>query len=361
MARRPTSADVAHEAGVSRTTVSFVLNERPDVKFPDETRRRVLDAAERLGYQPNASARRLAGGHSHVIALVMRQSPEQVASDAGLAETLRGLAAAARSGGFRVMVEPLAPDGPHATYTALLRSQHADGLVISGPRVDDPSLLELVRDGFPIVLQGDLPDVSCPSVDVDNVAGARGAVEHLIALGHRRIACITNAPLVYTAAQERLAGYHEALAAAGIPADPDLVIEGGFDASSGHRAMAELLARTEFGAAFVASDVVALGAIGALRAAGLQVPDDVSIVGFDDIPLAAYFDPPLTTVRLPAFELGQAAGRALLERIAERTISHRTLLPIELIERASTARSTRAPETRGETRPVAGEMTHPRV
>ncbi len=336
MARRPTSADVAREAGVSRTTVSFVLNERPDVKFPDETRRRVLDAAERLGYQPNASARRLAGGRSHVIALVMRQSPEQVASDAGLAETLRGLAAAARSGGFRVMVEPLAPDGPHATYTALLRSQHADGLVISGPRVDDPSLLELVRDGFPIVLQGDLPDVSCPSVDVDNVAGARGAVEHLIALGHRRIACITNAPLVYTAAQERLAGYHEALAAAGIPADPDLVIEGGFDASSGHRAMAELLARTEFGAAFVASDVVALGAIGALRAAGLQVPDDVSIVGFDDIPLAAYFDPPLTTVRLPAFELGQAAGRALLDRIAEREIAARTLLRTELVIRSST-------------------------
>ena len=100
--------------------------------------------------------------------------------------------------------------------------------------------------------------------------------------------------------------------------------------------MAELLARTEFGAAFVASDVVALGAIGALRAAGLQVPDDVSIVGFDDIPLAAYFDPPLTTVRLPAFELGQAAGRALLDRIAEREIAARTLLRTELVIRSST-------------------------
>jgi LacI family transcriptional regulator len=347
VARRPTSADVAREAGVSRTTVSFVLNERPDVKLPDQTRQRVFDAAERLGYQPNASARRLAGGRSHVIALVMRQSPAQVASDAGLAETLRGLAAAARAGGFRVMVEPLAPDGPHATYTALLRSQHADGLVISGPRVDDPSLLELVHDGFPIVLQGDLPGVSCPSVDVDNVAGARGAVEHLIALGHRRIACITNAPLVYTAAQERLAGYHEALAAAGIPADPDLVIEGGFDASSGHRAMAELLARAEFGAAFVASDVVALGAIGALRAAGKQVPEDVSIVGFDDIPLAAYFDPPLTTVRLPAFELGQAAGRALLDRIAEREIASRTLLRTELVIRSSTRAAVAAASPNG--------------
>lgn len=341
MPQRPTSKDVATLAGVSRTTVSFVMNDRSDVKIPEETRRRVRDAARELGYHPHASARRLAGGRTHVLALVLRQSPEQVAGDAVLAETLRGLASAARTGGFRVMVEPFALDDPMVTYTALLRAQHADGLVVSGPRVDDPSLAELIRDGFPIVLQGALPDVRAPSVDVDNVAGARGAVEHLISLGHRRIACITNAPLVYTAAQERLDGYRLALAAAGLDAAPELVAEGAFDAPSGHAAMAQLLARTPFDAAFVASDVVALGAIGALREAGRRVPDDVSIVGFDDIPLAAYFDPPLTTVRLPAYELGHAAGRALLERIADREIPPRTLLPTELIVRASTAPSTR--------------------
>ena len=339
MPQRPTSHDVATLAGVSRTTVSFVLNDRTDVKIPEETRRRVLDAAKELGYHPHASARRLAGGRTHVIALVLRQSPEQVASDAVLAETLRGLAAAARTGGFRVMVEAL--DDASGSYADLLRAQHADGLVVSGPRVDDPSLIELVRDGFPIVLQGALPDLGAPSVDVDNVAGARGAVEHLISLGHRRIACITNAPLVYTAAQERLAGYRQAMAAAGLDADPDLVAEAAFDAPSGHAAMAGLLARTQFDAAFVASDVVALGAIGALREAGKRVPLDVSVVGFDDIPLAGYFDPPLTTVRLPAYELGQAAGRALLERIADREIPVRTLLPTELIVRASTAPSSR--------------------
>jgi DNA-binding LacI/PurR family transcriptional regulator len=338
MPKRPTSADVAAMAGVSRTTVSFVLNQRPDVKIPDETRRRVVDAAAQLGYQPNASARQLAGGRSHILALVLHQSPEQVASDAVLAETLRGLSAAARAGGFRVMVELLAPEGPDASYSSLLRAQHADGLIVSGPRSDDPSLLELLRDGFPVVLQGSLPDVSVQSVDVDNVAGARGAVEHLLSLGHRRIACITNAPLVYTAAQERLAGYTEALTAAGMDCDPILITEADFDAPSGHLAMARLLARTTFDAVFVASDVVALGAIGALREAGKRVPDDVSIVGFDDIPLAAYFDPPLTTVRLPAFELGQAAGRALVERLADRAIPHRTLLPTELIVRGSTSR-----------------------
>lgn len=341
MPRRPTSADVATEAGVSRTTVSFVLNGREDIKIPTETRQRVLAAAERLGYHPHAPARQLAGGRSHIVALVLRQTPEQMAGDAVLAETLRGFASAARAEGFRVMVEPLPPEGPQATYSSLLRAQHADGLVVSGPRIDDPSLIELVRDGSPVVLQGSLPDLAIPSVDVDNVAGARGAVEHLLSLGHRRIACITNAPLVYTAAQDRLAGYHEALADAGLPPDETLIAEAAFDAPSGHAAMAHLLATTTFDAAFVASDVVALGAIGALREAGRRVPDDVSVVGFDDIPLAAYFDPPLTTVRLPAFELGQAAGRALLDRIADRLVPDRTLLATELIIRASTAPSSR--------------------
>jgi LacI family transcriptional regulator len=335
MARsRPTSADVAARAGVSRTTVSFVLNYRTDVQISDETRQRVFKAASELGYHPHAPARQLAGGRSHVLGLVLRQSAEQVAGDATLAETLRGIASAARAAGSRVMVEPLAPEG---TYDRLLRSQHADGLIVSGPRLDDPSLAELVRDGFPIVLQGSMPGLDVPSVDVDNVAGTRGAVEHLVSLGHRRIACVTNARLTYTSARERLQGYREALEAAAIDFDPDLVAEGAFDSASGERATSELLKRTTFSAMLVASDVLALGAFGALREANRRVPDDVSIVGFDDIPLAAYFDPPLTTVRLPAFELGQAAGRALVDRIADRAVPQRTLLPTELIVRGSTA------------------------
>jgi DNA-binding LacI/PurR family transcriptional regulator len=268
-----------------------------------------------------------------MIGLVLRQSTEQVAGDPFLVETLRGLALAARSAGFRVMVEPLAPDG---TYEALLRSQHADGLVVSGPRVDDPSLGRLLRDGFPIVLQGSLPGVPALSVDIDNVAGARVAVDHLIGLGHRRIACITNAPLVYTAAQERLTGYRQALAAAGIEPDEDLVLEACFDAPSGHAAMAELLDRTRFTAAFVASDVVALGAIGALRERGVHVPNDISVIGFDDIPLVAFFDPPLTTIRVPAFDLGHTAGLALIARIEGSAAPTETLLPSELIIRGST-------------------------
>jgi LacI family transcriptional regulator len=338
MQRRPTSADVAARAGVSRTTVSFVLNGRADAKIPDATRERVLAAAAELGYVPHASARQLAGGRSHTIALVLRQSAEQVAGDAMLVETLRGLASAARSEGLRVMVEALSPSDPESSYVSLVRGQHADGLVLSGPRTDDPAFLELVRDGFPVVLQGSLPDVAVSSVDVDNVAGGRLAVEHLLGLGHRRIAMITNAPVAYTAAVQRAEGYREALAGAGVPYDSGLVDEGDFDAPSGHRAMLAILRRRTVDAVFIASDVVALGAIGALRERGRRIPEDVSVVGFDDIPLAAFFDPPLTTVRLPAFELGQAAGAALIRRIADPSVVDRTLLPIELVVRASTMR-----------------------
>jgi LacI family transcriptional regulator len=328
---------VAARAGVSRTTVSFVLNDRPGTNISVTTRERVLEAAAELGYHPHASARGLAGGMSHIIGFVLRQSPEQVAGDLALAETLSGLAAAARTAGFRVMVEPLDP--LQGSYESLLRAQHADGIVVSGPRFDDAGLARLDRDGFPIVLQGSLPGIRAPSVDIDNVSGAMRAVEHLIGLGWRRIACITNAPLAYTAAQQRLDGYRAALEAAGIPFDESIVAHAAFDAGSGHRAMASLLSRARIEAVFVASDVVAFGAIAAIRDAGLRVPDDISVVGFDDIALAAFFDPPLTTVRLPAYDLGVAAGRVLLDRVAGRPVPDRTVLPTELIVRSSTAPS----------------------
>lgn len=369
-ARRPTSADVAALARVSRATVSFVLNARTDVKISPATRQRVIDAANELGYHPHASARQLAGGSSLVLGLVMLQTPEQVAGDALLAETLRGLSTAARTAGYRVLVESIAlgDDG----YAEILRTRRAEGLVISGPPSDDPALGQLVREGFPIVLQGSLPGFDVPSVDVDNVAGARQAVDHLIGLGHRRIGCVTNAPLAYTAASQRLQGYREALEAAGVGFDPSLVAEGAFDAPSGHSAMATLLDRSGRppDAVFVASDVVAFGAIAALREAGLRVPTDVSLVGFDDIPLAAYFDPPLTTILLPAYDLGLTAGQALLDRIAHRSVAERTLLPTELVVRASTAPGGRAgasssgssrpatPARRREETGMSGELPH---
>jgi LacI family transcriptional regulator len=338
--RRPTSADVAARAGVSRTTVSFVLNDRTDVQIPEDTRQRVREAATELGYHPHTPARQLARRATRTMGFVLRQSPEQVAGDGLLAETMRGISSAAHQAGYRVLVEALMPGNGHS-YAELLRSAEADGLVLSGPRTDDTELLDLVRDGFPIVVQGRLPDAAVPSVDIDNEAGACAAVEHLLALGHRRIACITNAPLAYTAAADRLSGYRSALSAAGLAYDDRLVATAAFEPASGARAMRELLARARggFTAVFVASDVIAVGAMGALREAGLTIPRDVSIVGFDDIALAGFVQPALTTVRVPAHELGLRAGQSLIQRITHTTSESRTVLRTQLVVRSSTARA----------------------
>lgn len=333
---RATSKDVARLAGVSRTTVSFVLNGRRDVLISEATRRRVEAAAVELGYHAHEPARQLAGGSSRTLGLVLCQAPEQVAVDALLAEVLRGLATVARGAAFRVLVETVAP-GP-GSYVGLLHSRQVDGLVVSGPRADDLVLCDPRSAALPIVLQGTLPAAVVPSVDVDNGASAQVAVEHLIALGHQRIACITNAPLAYTAAADRVAGYRAAMRAAGLALDPALIAEGDFDAASGHRAMAQLLARGgDLTAVFVASDTVAVGAISALRQAGLDVPRDVSVVGFDDVPLAAFFDPPLTTIHLPAFELGATAGQVLVDRVRGGQVPTATTLATTLVVRASTA------------------------
>ncbi len=329
--RRPSSRDVAALAGVSTTTVSFVLNDRVEARISPATRKRVLEAAATLGYRPHAAARGLAGGRSHTVGLILRQSPEQIAEDALLAETLRGISAAARAAGFRVLVEPF----HNGAYGDLIRSHRADGLIISGPHTNDAELVALVEQNTPIVIQGSLNGVPVPCVDIDNQSSAQMAVEHLIELGHRRIACVTHAATTYTAARQRIEGYQLALEAAGLEPDGPIA-EADFNAASGRSAMARLLEADGLTAVFVASDVVALGAMAAIRETGRRIPDDISVVGFDDVPVAAYFDPPLTTVRLPAYELGRAVGTALLDRIAGREVQDRTILPTELVIRSST-------------------------
>jgi DNA-binding LacI/PurR family transcriptional regulator len=334
MARsRPTSADVARLAGVSRTTVSFVLNERQDIRISPETRERVLQAASSLGYHPNAPASQLARGASLTIGFVLRMDASQIASDALLPQVMNGLGDLAKGANYQVLLEslPPAPGG----YRRLLHSRRVDGLIVSGPLVEDGELRRVYDDGFPVVVLGHSGSPAAPSVDVDNVAAARSAVAYLVQNGHRAIAMITNAPLTYTSARDRVEGYKLALAEAGIEFDPALLAEGGFIAESGHTAMTALLQRRSFTAAFVASDAVALGAMGATRAAGLRIPADISIIGFDDIPLAAHFDPPLTTVCVPAYSLGVTTGNVLLAQIRGEQVPQQTLLGTELRVRDS--------------------------
>lgn len=334
---RPTQRQIAEEAGVSRTTVSLVLNEVPGVRVSPETRERILEVAHRLNYYPDAAARTLVSGRTRTIGFVLCQSPDRVFADAFLPEVLRGVGEAVQANGFRVLIHSVVDVTAPDAYIGLVREKHADGIILSGPRSDDRQLPRLRAEGFPVVLLGQLPGSGIPFVDVDNVGAARQAVAHLIELGHRRIGMITNAPLAYTAARDRLAGYRQALEQAGIGYIGELVRYGDFREESGHEAMGQLLdlARPP-SAVFVASDLLAFGALVAIGECGLEVPADIALVGFDDVRLAHYIDPPLTTVRLPAYELGHRAALLLTQLISGEPVEEQEiLLQTELVVRQS--------------------------
>lgn len=334
--RRITSYDVAQLAGVSRTTVSFVLNNVEGINISEGTRQRVLDAAQQLNYYPDASARTLVSGKSHTLGLVIRQDTEQVFVDAFLPQVVLGLSQACSERGFQILINPLAPL-ERGGYARLIHEKHVDGIVLSGPRSDDSELLHLVQENVPLVLMGQLPGTTIPFVDINAEDGAKKAVQHLISLGHRRIGIITNAPFEYTSAQQRHSGYQQALREANLPYDDDLVRTGAYTPASGRVAMHSLLRISNPPTAvFVASDVVCMGAMQAIRRAGLRIPEDISLVGFDDIALAAYFEPPLTTLRLPAYQLGWTAGRKLADIIEDRAENSATMLDTDLILREST-------------------------
>lgn len=334
---RTTQRQVAEAAGVSRTTVSLVLNDVPDAHISLETRQRVLDAAHRLNYYPDAAARRLASGKSRTIALVWHRAPDRTYRDAFLPGILEGIARAARHHGYHVLFRPVEVDDPDGSYVDLVRCRHTDGLILSGPRSDDEHLLALHREGFSIVLHGRLPGTDIPSVDVDNVQGAKAAVEHLIALGHRRIGMVTNAPITYTASHQRLMGYRHALENAGLPFDKALVEYGNFDEESGYATIETLLALEDPPTAcFVASDMVAMGALRALQERGVRVPGDMALVGFDDITAARFISPALTTVHVPVFGLGWSSAELLIRILrGERPAQTQVVMDAELVVRES--------------------------
>jgi DNA-binding LacI/PurR family transcriptional regulator len=239
--------------------------------------------------------------------------------------------------GMRLLLDIIEPQHQKEAYLQLVRSKHIDGIILSGPRVDDEALQALTDEGFPTVLMGQIPGKNYYCVDVDNLAASRMAVSHLIGLGHQRIACITNAPLTYTAAAERLRGYQNALKEANIPYDESLVRHGEFSLSSGYKQMYNLFeAGARFTAAFVASDEVAMGAMAAARENGLNIPRDLALVGFDDLPMAYYMDPPLTTVHLPAIDLARQAIDMLLQTLKGKHLAKKQrILETHLVVRQS--------------------------
>lgn len=343
--------EIADRAGVSRTAVSFVLNNTPGVNIPEKTRQRILKAARELNYTPDFAARTLATGRSHTVAYIVRTAPQQLALDSlFLSGVLSGVSRAVMAGGYHLLLYGIASNTPSSFYTNLIRSQRVEGLVISWPAASDDELYALFDAGASIVVHGSSGYADIPSVDVDNAASAQQAIQHLIDLGHRVIAHVTNGPLDHPAAAARAAGYRQALQAAGLPYYPQLTKQGAYTTESGLIAGRALLAESlPFTAVFVSGDIVALGVIKALRERGLRIPQDVSIIGFDDIPLVSYFEPALTTVRLPAEAIGFEAGNMLIRAIRGEplTNTHR-VLPTELIVRESTARPAANGVSRGQ-------------
>jgi LacI family transcriptional regulator len=336
-AQKVTQQEVADRAGVSRTTVSLVLNDVPDTRISASTQQLVLEAARALGYYPDAAAERLARGASFTIALVWRREPGTTYRDVFLPELLLGVTRAAQHHGYALQFHPIEPGDEENGYLSLAMGRHADGLLLSGPRSEEPLLVELHDDGFPLVIHGHLPGSQIPSVDIDNTLAAETAVRHLLELGHTQIGMITNAPLQFPSAAERVEGYFHALEEEGIGRDESLVVEGCFDEESGREAAKKLISRDPLPSAlFVASDVVAMGALRVLHESGLAVPDDVALVGFDDIAAAQFLLPALSTVHVPAFGLGWSAGELLIGIIGgEKPDNTHVTLSTELIVRES--------------------------
>jgi LacI family transcriptional regulator len=326
-----TIVDVASEAGVSYTTVSRVLNNKENVK--PKTRERVLTAMTRLGYVVDQRARSLAGGRSQVIGLLVHDLGTSY-----IGEIMRGIDAELAPAHYDLI---LYTTHRHKTresaYVATLARGLVDGLLLVLPR-DPGAYLETLRQhNFPHVLIDHRGvDEETPAVAAANRQGAYSATEHLIRLGHRRIGFITGA-MDQISAQDRLAGYRAALADHGIAFDPELVREGNFFQPSGYVGASALLELPHPPTAiFASNDVSAFGVMEAIRAHGLRIPEDVSVVGFDDIPQAAHVHPPLTTMRQPLEEMGHTATRMLLEYIQDpqRPIE-RVELPADLVVRES--------------------------
>ncbi|HSO51902.1 MAG TPA: LacI family DNA-binding transcriptional regulator [Actinomycetes bacterium] len=332
----PTLEQVAALAGVSRATVSRVVNGSP--KVSPAVRAQVERAVAKLGYVPNRAARSLVTRRADSVALVVSEPHARFFSEPFFAGMVRGVSAALAETGVQLLLL-IAQDLPDRGWLGrYVVGGHVDGVLLASLHADDPLPGTLERAGVPAVLIGRPVDQTVPGsyVDADNRGGAGKAVGHLARRGRRRIATITGS-LDMGVGQDRLQGYRDGLATAGRAGAGDLVETGDFTEEGGAAAMGRLLERPgdPVDAVFAASDLMAAGALRALRAAGRRVPEDVAVVGFEDSAVARYAQPPLTTVRQPIEEMGRQATRLLLAQVAGEAGGMHLVLDTELVVRAS--------------------------
>lgn len=305
--RMPSIRDVARLAEVSHQTVSRVLNDHPSIR--PETKARVLDAIAVLDYRPNLAARALVTSRSQTLGIL-----SATIGEFGPTSSIAAIEEAARAEGYSVSTLNLTSTTPEAIGQAVrqLAREHVDGIVVLAPQVRVFHVLRGMASTLPFVTLQTASGADEIGLSADQVAGARLITEHLISLGHVDILHVAG-PQDWIEAESRMRGYLDALREADLPTFPP--IRGDWSADFGHFAGQELARRPDFTAVFAANDLMAIGLMHGFRDAGLRVPDDISVVGFDDIPVAAHVAPPLTTVHQDFSELGRRAVQLLLTQI----------------------------------------------
>jgi LacI family transcriptional regulator, repressor for deo operon, udp, cdd, tsx, nupC, and nupG len=323
-------ADVARMANVSTATVSRVISNAGTVK--KETAEKVLEAIKKLNYQPNMLARQLRRSETKTILVVVPDITNTFFS-----AVLRGIESVAIENGYQVLLGDARNNVETETsYLTILGQKKADGLILLTARTDQKILEELSQD-YPVVLACEYYEgTQLPTVSIDNVSSARKATEYLISLKHKRIGHISG-PLNVVVGRDRCKGFHQAMAKHGLSLDPSLVQEGEFSFESGFNLMMKFLSLEEPPTAiFAGNDEMAMGAVKAAKSKGVRVPEDLSVVGFDDIKFASIFEPALTTIAQPTFDMGQKAMHLLLRLINNEELEKdQFILPDKLIVRDS--------------------------
>ncbi len=328
-----TIRDIALEAGVSIATVSKVINQGTK-GMSEKTRLKILEIAQRLNYHPNLQARGLVSKHPESIGIIIPRDAQTVFTNPYFAEILKGIAETSRES-RQYLVFSINGGEP---YTQMYLERLAAGVIVLGHRLNDPQIEEAAKIKIPMVLiPGLLTENDIPSLDVDNVNGALQAVDHLAALGHRRISFLIG-PATLKYHFERLSGYMQGLEKNGLPVNKDLVVEFNGTQEGGYLAMKKLLSTESHPTAvLVINDYSAMGAIQAAKELGSRIPQDVSVVGFGDVPFSSMITPGLTTVREPFHKLGNEAVVMLLRLIRGKRLSKKhMILPVELVVRGST-------------------------
>jgi LacI family transcriptional regulator len=330
-----TIADVAARAGVSKTTVSRVLNAKGDLD--EATAARVRQVIEELGYVPSARAVGLARGRTRIVGMLVPSLTWP-----WMGEVLQGVVDVVETEGYGLLLFTCnRGEESMRQFASQVSAKSFDGLLVVEPEGTLDYIAGLHARGLPVIMIDDRAKLPLfPSVGTTNRSGGRAAGTHLVELGRRRPLVITGPPH-FGCTQERLDGFAEAYAEAGLPLDPALVVEGDFTLDCGRRAVKQTIeAGAAFDSVFAHNDLSAAGAIQATREAGRRVPEDIAVVGFDDLPLAATTDPPLTSVRQPLREMGEAAARMLLAHFDGAALPQSpTVIPTTFTVRGSTIRT----------------------